>query len=515
MKQNNAATYPEKITDAYLCVLTAVFPLWVQAGGYTDITGAKYDFFAITAIIYISAMLLIIAELVLIGKAGDILEKFRHFSITQVCILAYVFCCCISAVLSEYGTAVWQGAGRYEGLKTILLYAGIFFLISYFGKFKKRYLYLLGASVLINTVIAILQYAGFNPFSLFPNGYTFHDAYTLYASAFLGTIGNVDILSAFLSLAVPLFYACYILCDRSEILLIPFVAGVFLLLLSGVSAGAVGVGSGIFISLPLLVSAKQKAARALTAGGLAALSAAVYKCLGFTYENRMTDIYFGFGVTSAALLVLAAIMIALAFVIKRSGEGGHWDGGRLRKVLAFCVVSGFLAALAVIRFYPFESGTLYEAHQVLNGIIAPEFGSRRIQIWQAAVKLIPEHLWFGGGPDTLAERMTFSFKRYNETLGKTVETFIDSAHNDYLNIFVNTGIFSLLFYLAALVSAALRALRGATGDRTVMIIMTALICYLVQIFFSFSICIVSPFFWAFFGLFEASLRENNKTIRRI
>ena len=105
--------------------------------------------------------------------------------------------------------------------------------------------------------------------------------------------------------------------------------------------------------------------------------------------------------------------------------------------------------------------------------------------------------------------MTFSFKRYSETLGITIESFIDNAHNDYLNILVNTGIFSLLAYLAALVCSISRAARQFDKNKTALFIMTALVCYLIQIFFSFSICIISPFFWVFFGLLESALLKNN------
>lgn len=510
MKDNNAIRYPEIITDLYLCILLIVYPLWVQPGGYTDITEAKYSFFTLSAIIYITAMLLILAELLLIGKSREIIAKFRQFSMTQICILAYVICCIISALLSEYSSKVWLGAGRYEGLKTILLYAALFFLISYFGKFKKWYLYLLGTVVFANTVISVLQYAGYNPLSLFPEGYTYHDAFALYANAFFGTLGNIDILSAFLSLVIPLFYAYYILNHKSEIMLLPFAVGVFLLLLSGVSAGIVGIGIGVFLMIPFVANSKDSFARALTAAGISVLCAAVYKCLHFTYKNRLTEIQFQIGTTSVLLIVFACVVFAVACAIKRSEKQKRWESRRAKKVLIGCVVFSVFAGIAIIWTYPFSGGTLSEVHQLLNGTIDPKLGSGRIRIWQEVIKLIPEHLWFGGGPDTLAERMTFSFQRYDETLGITIEAFIDSAHNDYLNIFVNTGIFSLLFYLAAFICAAVRAVRTSETSKTVLIIMTALSCYLIQIFFSFSICIVSPFFWVYFGLLEAALRENNK-----
>jgi heme/copper-type cytochrome/quinol oxidase subunit 2 len=43
------------------------------------------------------------------------------------------------------------------------------------------------------------------------------------------------------------------------------------------------------------------------------------------------------------------------------------------------------------------------------------------------------------------------------------------------------------------------------------VLLIGLLCYLIQIFFSFSILIVAPFFWVLFGLLTASLREAKRS----
>ncbi|HWP79629.1 MAG TPA: O-antigen ligase family protein [Candidatus Acidoferrum sp.] len=494
------------MTEAYLSVLLLIFPLWIGVGGYQRMTETKYALFRWSAVIYLGLMLLLLLELSLVGKSREVMAALRPFSVTQVCIAGYIACCGLSALLSDYRSEVWRGAGRYEGLETILLYAALFFMISRFGKFKKRHLWLLGAAVLINAAIGVMQYAGQNPFALFPAGYTYHDAFVRYSGAFMGTLGNVDLLSAFLSLTVPLFYACYVTHEKSAAFLVPFTAGVFLLLLSGVSAGVVGIAAGLLATFPFLASTKHGFTRVLLSGAAAAVGAAAYSCLSFTYENSVTALFFRPGPPAAALLLLAALLSAAAAYIDR-GKSKVWDSRRAKKALTGAVLGAVAIALAVLWAYPFSEGVLSEAHQLLRGNVSPEFGSSRIKIWQESWKLLPGHLFFGGGPDTLANRMTFSFTRYIEAIGVTVNSYIDNAHNDYLNILVNTGLFSLLFYLGALASAAVRAAQSSDEERNIPVMATALLCYLVQIFFSFSLCIVSPFFWAFLGLLEASLLE--------
>ena len=257
VKKPDAAKFPELITDAFLGVLLLVYPLWFGPGGYTTMTEVKYGFFKWMSVIYLVVIVLAAGELFIVGKGRNILGRFRRFGVSQACILAFVLFCSISAALSAFGYKVWLGAGRYEGLSTILLYAGLFLAVSLFGRFKKWYLYLIGLVILLNAVIGFLQYAGLNPLRLFPEGYTYHDAFVLYSGAFMGTLGNIDLLSAFLSLFLPLLYVYYVLRDKSSLLLIPFAAGIFTLLLSGVSAGLVGIGAGLFITLPLISNSKD------------------------------------------------------------------------------------------------------------------------------------------------------------------------------------------------------------------------------------------------------------------
>ena len=51
--------------------------------------------------------------------------------------------------------------------------------------------------------MALWQIAGGNPLGLYPNGWRFADAGTLYSGMYLGTVGNTLILGSVLSLAVP------------------------------------------------------------------------------------------------------------------------------------------------------------------------------------------------------------------------------------------------------------------------------------------------------------------------
>lgn len=493
--ETRRSRYPGYLTDGFIGLMLFVYPLWVGKGGYTDLTAAKYRFFAVAAAVYLSLLTLLLIELAVVGKGGELSPFFRGPWTAKLFLFAYLICCCISALFSAYGTGTWAGLGRYEGLRTILLYLGLFAGVSLFGRLRDWHLYLLGAAVLINTVLAALQYAGLNPFGLFPAGYTYHDAFVLYANQFLGTLGNTDLLSSFLSVAIPLFFARSVAMEKGARFVLPFAAGVFLLLLAGASAGILGVCAGLLLMAPLLLDAREKFSRALSAMSAAAFASGLYFCLDATYENRVTTVRFSPGLSAAALFGCAALLAAGSYLPGRNKASAPWRKDRARRLLCLLVAACILLGLAALLLVPFSAGTLREAQELLRGNADPSFGSGRLRIWTESLKLVPGHLWLGGGPDTLAGRIGFSFTRYSEQLGATIESKIDNAHNDYLNILVNTGLLSLLCYLAALFTCVLRAVRRSERHPAVLLPLAAVVSYSIQVFFSFSICITAPFFW--------------------
>lgn len=104
-----------------------------------------------------------------------------------------------------------------------------------------------------------------------------------------------------------------------------------------------------------------------------------------------------------------------------------------------------ICGLALVYFVPdLGSTTLNEAHALLHGSVSDKAGSSRIFIWKQVWQCILEKPFFGGGPDTLAFRGLEGFSRYNETIGQTISVGIDTAHSEYLNIWVNQGLFALL-----------------------------------------------------------------------
>lgn len=230
------------MTDKFILLMLGVFPLWTGLDGYADVTRSKFVFFvaATSSWIVLTLICAIIAR-----------EK-PNFSSVSVCAVCFAAIACVSAAVSPLRRFVLMGAGRYDGLVSLLLYCAIFVGVTAYGEQKPLYLKIFAASMCICCAVGLLQLFGLDPFDLFPNGYTYYDSGKLYTGEFLGTIGNVDLLCALLVIAVPALFLVYIIFSKPFSLL-PAAFLLFIGLLSGVSAFRLALIAGCAVGLPFVL----------------------------------------------------------------------------------------------------------------------------------------------------------------------------------------------------------------------------------------------------------------------
>ena len=183
------------------------------------------------------------------------------------------------------------------------------------------------------------------------------------------------------------------------------------------------------------------------------------------------------------------------------------DPGR-RKKLWLAEAAAVLGAVLAVYVLPDMPGALGELHNLLHGTAEDSYGSGRVYIWRSVWQAVLERPWFGGGPDTLSARITAVFRRYDASLGGVIETSIDVAHNEYLNIWACQGIFALLAYAGALFCAAADWMKSRSRPAA-LIAGSAAAGYCVQAFFGFSMCFTAPLFWMALALLEKSTKEKD------
>ena len=272
MAKKTARDRAEWLTDKYILVMLLAFPLFTGWEGYRRITLSKFLFFAAATGLWLALLLLCFLR-------GPRTGEKRPWPPGARLIAAFLLWACASALLSPYGSAVLLGAGRYDGLVPLLLYGLAALGTARFARPRRLYVHALAWSTAVCCLLALLQLRGLNPLGLYPHGWNYYDGFIRYTGTFLGTVGNTVLLSALLSLTVPLLAVTAARCGGRDVwLLLPAALGLYVLLRSGGAAGPAALLGTAWLA-PVWLSAPGRRRRVLlaaAAGLLLAGLAAVY-----------------------------------------------------------------------------------------------------------------------------------------------------------------------------------------------------------------------------------------------
>ena len=436
------------------CLWLGLFPL-LQRGTYATLTHDKWIIMLLLTGVTLICFLvdLILRRRVILNETKDLLRRsFLPLAFSSALLLWTVLSC----LFSSYGPDTWwQGeAVRYEGLASALCYF-ILFSCFFFARVNMKPVLLSAAGgVTVFFVIVLLQRGGGNPLGLYPSGRSYAQN-----PEFQGTIGNIDMGTGYLLL----------------------LAGLFLF-------GLINTVSDLRSRMKChseQSEAKPKNLCPRTLIFIIILFVALLLTLHLILTMRVQ-----FGVISLAVLFLFTL---LRFLPKK------W---RL-PLLLFLVI----AVLLVVWFWPGKTGGVWELHEIFHGRARLSFGSNRVAVWLYSLRLARENLLLGGGSGTFQSR----FNRFltenslsipNEQDGVILPNYFDNPHNEYIAQLTDHGLPALLLFLALLLISVFRRKEGCFP--LLAPCSAAVLCYAVQAFFSFSVCIVAPMFWVILAL---SFRE--------
>ena len=527
------------ITGLFIMLMGSVFLLCAQ--GYRTISDGKYHMFIIVCGGYCAVMLFVAFQRFVLGSGGlarhEVLLKDaadpameeaagaaagasaavgghatrgydRIGAVTRTAAVIYIILTLISALCSDYFPETIFGSGRHEGTLTIAIYGLTFIFVSRHYRPHLLHAAVFGASVIAFDIISLLQAAGMNPFGLYPDGLSWADRNVKYSGEFIGTIGNADLVSAFLCIAIPLtaVVGCHL---------------IFGSLVEGSRAVPVSILDEVG-EIEKNINKKKVNKKLIISTGIICLTA-----------------------TALSLVLLAVIkvtagLLAMAFIglIAAPVAAYIFLGVKKRKIIAAYLAALVLAGCAAGAFIYAETslpGTAGELHEIMHGNIDDSFGTSRIYIYRNILERVPSHLLLGTGPDTIGHMDIEPFQRYDAERGVMVTARIDTAHNEFLNVLACQGIAALCAYVAfalGVMAAALcgmvncaAALRGRVGSAAALrrdvncaavfarpgggagysdaaaaaaastALALSVTAYLVQSMFSFSSCTTAPYFW--------------------
>ena len=495
----------------------AAFPL-LQGGSYSHITRDKWQ-----AALYLTAMT---AALALTGIILSLLKREKRTDLQRgprawVPALLLFGWIALSALCSPFrehvntggnlagARTVWLGARRYEGLATQLCYLAIFLCMT-LGPVRLRWISrAAAAAMLLFTGIVLLQYAGVNALALYPEGLSVRTNYE-----FQGTIGNIDMVSGYCTLIMGLTLGGFLGGKKPDWLLYAGgLCAVLLICCIEVQSGLVALLAGAALLLGCMLFRPGLRFRGWLALGGAAAMALARSCVAFPWLDGTADIAPApMGMKQGLLLILLGICVACS-ALRRLYPGKALD----RKKGFLLLAAALVLCLAVLLLLPLNEshGGLWEIQQTLLGRPQDSFGSWRLGVWRVTLEMAPEHLWLGTGPDTFWYSFNPRWARLEASLWESgalspdvrLERF-DAPHNEYLAYLANNGLPAVLFCLTLLASALALGIRGAKARPERWGLPAAALLFAVQAFFSFSIAIVNPMYWAVLGMNAAAGMED-------
>lgn len=186
------------LMEIWIGLFLVLYMLFPGFHGYSKISPSK------TWLFYgFMGLLLVLGAWLLIR---DIRQKsLRSLTWPQITALLFLVCTLVSAACSPYPDKAWYNDTAHEAALTVCLYVLLFVIVSRWGMPTERLFKVLFWSLACFCVICVLQMLSGNPLGLYPSGLNFYDGYGVkYKGAYAGTLGNVDIVSAILALAVPM-----------------------------------------------------------------------------------------------------------------------------------------------------------------------------------------------------------------------------------------------------------------------------------------------------------------------
>lgn len=243
-----------RVTAVFLALFLTAFLLCFGPRGYLNISEVKRAVFYVLCGGYCAVIL------ALLVCRRDVRLRRSDLRPAQICAVLYLLFTLIATLVSPYRSEAWLGASRGEGFFAIALYALTFLCASQFARPRAWMVHLLGGACAVFALVCVLQLQSVNVLSLFPEGLTYWDGNVAYRGQYIGTIGNVDHVAAFLSLAIPILGCAVLRMEgrRRFWLLVPLALLVYVLVRINVAAGLLAVGAGALLCLPVILPGSNR-----------------------------------------------------------------------------------------------------------------------------------------------------------------------------------------------------------------------------------------------------------------
>ncbi len=495
------------ITSLYIVTMFLVFPLYYQ-NNYINMLEAKTSFFVVVTVVYlVVGVISIIVECLLLNKNSKQhisnkinVEKNKpnyHFLeinrllVQDVFFIVFVCAVIIATLLSGDVQDAWIATdGKLFGTKIIILCCGIYLLVSrgyVFNKALKCSLFL-GMSVVF--ILAIFNRYGMDPLNMYSN------IIETQKFNYLSTIGNVNILSNFVCIFVPIFMGMYLYAEYKNDKTISIVM-LYLSVTAGIASNSdsffLGLGASVIFYLWFSLENKEKCISYIWMIIICAISPMSIKVFNevslYLYKWNTLQLAFIYDVP---WLILVVILVIAAVILKKMKFEFNWKNLRIG---IFVLLGIGTMALAVI-IIKVNAGTIASQNSYFT--FSDEWGTNRGYVWSRTIQLFADLPFYqqliGIGPGEFKDFFaTFNIER---TLAGLPE-FVD-PHSEELYYLVITGVMGVIGYVGMIISAIVSCVRKMRKETIVLA--AIFVSWFAQGLVNNPLVFVTPYLFLFLGM---------------
>lgn len=507
-KEKSKYTVSNSLVSYYLAIMFSFFPLFLTEQ-YSHARTDKFWFYVVLTVVLVisvgSCMLMSRSEN---RRHGEEKKLLLPLSATDICMLAFLGFAVISTLLSPYAEAALTGfGGRDNGLIILMLYTLMYFAVTRNYVYKDYVIAAYLAFSMIVALLTVLNFYNIDPLAI----YSGYDAATI--EDFGSTLGNKNMIAAFMCLYLPAAVMTFTVTEKKGLRILSGFAILFAYagLLCADSTSDI-LGLMVILPVMLIFAARdltylRRYMLALTVMFLSGKALQLFAIL-VSDTNKGFEFMQSFLIYSPLMWIPAAVCGAVYLLLRFAVRDNRYPAKAMQITFTVILAAGALGLLGLFLYFSaVDTETdLGEFEKLLR--FSDGWGTHRGYMWRISLeeysRLSPLQKLFGTGPDTLY----FVFEpHFSELLEEFGDASTDSAHNELINYLVTQGVLGLVAYLGVIVSAVARGLKTAKKQPMALVFISAAICYLAQSTVNLYTPIVTPLFFIFLTLTEATGRN--------
>ena len=514
----------EYLLTIILLILCVAVPFYAK-DGYHGIGNAK---FAAYKAVMLRGGIVLLAALApyLVFR---LMERRRlRVSVTDGFVLAYLIFSGISVFSGGFWRNGWESIlwgykGWNMGLFAQVSFVMLYLLLSRFGRYYRVILTVLCTSAGVVYGIGILHRLLLDPIG-------FYDGLSYAQKAqFLSTLGQASWYGSFLAVTLPVGIGVFVHTVKRQWRIaggVFTVLGFCTLVTQNSDSAYIGLAGAMIVLFVTAAGEREKLCRYMGALTLFFISG---KVMGYLVRLRpnpelqadlVTRLMWDSGMTWILLFLCLAAAVLLFVMGARGGECQYpadlmKRAGRIVPVMAVSAV-----LIAALMIFLQSRGLLPRTiAEKLAGISYfnwnDAWGNGRGRIWRFGAKLYteakPVHKLFGVGPDCFHSYVVTYYGEEAELLWGAKQ--LTNAHNEWMTMLINSGIFGAVTYLGTYVTSVGRLVHACRRNVLTAGIAAAVVSYMCYNFFCYQQVLCTPFAFICMGIGEYILRQQTEQTR--